>query len=510
MGKTALYLGYFCIYSTILLIIGKSSMHGSSTPRDYFICERKVPLFLCVCTFTGTWVSAITILSLTGSVYENGLAVLFYAVIPWFLGAFLLALVTKRLYRSAAITVPEMFRLRYGSAALQCAYGIVLIIVYLFYLVAQYKGFGMVASALFRIPYPVAVCMVYLFITYTTIGGYRSVLRTDVFNLVLLSVSLLLVCGSFVSKAGGFSALYRSAAAIESYAHAGLAAPTGRGALLRLFNDRYTPLISLSMFWGWGLGLASNPQYLVRLLSARDSKAAGHTIVLSLLILTVLYFALVHIGLSMRVLVPHIPAEETTDGIFIRLINHELYGPWSGFFFFSVIGACISTANSQLLLIASSFAYDVLQPLSAGKISERQIVSAARKSVLGAGTVVMLLTLNPPSFTLSYGGDLWGIVAILLFPALYGSILSKRITRRGVWCSLAVGTAAIAVFYPLHAMGRIPVHPALFGVLLSSAALMIGSATGRGDTGTVDLSAAGTHETVQTEYATLTRKEDAG
>mgnify|MGYP006914996629 CR=1 FL=1 len=37
----------------------------------------------------------------------------------------------------------------------------------------------MVASALFDIPYPVAVLMVYLFILYTTFGGYRSVVRTD-------------------------------------------------------------------------------------------------------------------------------------------------------------------------------------------------------------------------------------------------------------------------------------------------------------------------------------------
>ena len=112
MSKITLYLAYFCIYSLILLVIGKSSLRASATPRDYFICERRVGLVPCVCTFTGTWVSAITILSLTGSVYEDGLAVLLYSVIPWFTGAFLLAMVTRRLHRCGAITVPEFFRLR--------------------------------------------------------------------------------------------------------------------------------------------------------------------------------------------------------------------------------------------------------------------------------------------------------------------------------------------------------------------------------------------------------------
>jgi len=121
MGKTAIYLGFFCIYSVILLIMGKGSFGGNSTPEEYFICERKVGLRECVCTFTGTWISAITILSLTGSVYEEGISPLLYSVVPWFLGAFFLALVTKYLYRSKAITVPEMIRLNFGSGTLQAA-----------------------------------------------------------------------------------------------------------------------------------------------------------------------------------------------------------------------------------------------------------------------------------------------------------------------------------------------------------------------------------------------------
>ena len=107
MGKTALYLGYFCIYSFVLLFIGKSSLRGISTPQDYFICGHQVTLPFCVCTFTGTWLSAITILSLTGSIYENGLASLSYSVIPWFLGAFLMALIARKIHRAGVVTVPD-------------------------------------------------------------------------------------------------------------------------------------------------------------------------------------------------------------------------------------------------------------------------------------------------------------------------------------------------------------------------------------------------------------------
>ena len=164
MEKTALYLICFIVYSLIMLIIGKSSLRGDNTPRDYFICGKQISLPFCVATFAGTWVSAITVLSMTGSIYEDGFPALFYSVIPWFFGAFLMALAAGKLYQTDAITVPGMLREKYHSGKLQCICGLILICVYIFYLVAQFKGFGMVASELFDIPCPMAVLLVYLFI----------------------------------------------------------------------------------------------------------------------------------------------------------------------------------------------------------------------------------------------------------------------------------------------------------------------------------------------------------
>lgn len=477
MSKTVLYLGYFCLYSLVLLIIGKSSLRDGGTPEDYFICERKVGLPQCVCTFTGTWVSAITILSLTGSVYENGLAVLFYSVIPWFLGAFLLALVARRLYGNGIITIPELFRSRYDSRALQVIYAVIIILVYVLYLVSQYKGFGMISAALFEIPYPVGVGMVYLFILYTTFGGYRSVVRTDVFNLILLVVGLAVLTASVLSQVGGLGALYRQAGQMTCYSAAQLTVQNDP--LLAPFGGRYTPLSSLSMFWGWGLGLAANPQYLVRMLGADSGQNARRTVLYSLVLLSGIYFALIHIGLGMRALVPELSEAVATDGIIIRLINHELYGPLSGFFLFAVFGACISTANSQLLLIASSFSYDIVKGVSKREPSAARVVNLGRLAVLGGGTAAMLLTLNPPGFTLSYGGDLWGILSILLFPPLYGTLLSRRITLRGIWGCLAAGGLAIALLYPLHYLDRLAVHPAMIGMPLSSGVMLLISALDR-------------------------------
>ena len=479
MDKTALYMAFFTLYSLIMLIIGKSSLRGENTPQDYFICGKQLSLPFCVATFTGTWISAITILSLTGSIYEDGLPVLGYSVIPWFSGAFLMGLAAGKLYETGAITVPGMLRERYGSKTLQLICGLILICVYIFYLVAQYKGFGMIASELFDIPFPAAVLLVYLFILYTTLGGYRSVVRTDMVNLSLLILSLFMVCMTLVGRAGGFTELYRLASQIEGMPHAGALSPTEKGQMLRLFGGRYTPMASLSMFWGWGLGLSANAQYIVRLMSAKDKETAVRTVIVSIGILAIIYFFLIHIGLSMRVLVPFISGKVTTDDIFIRLLNHELYGPLSALFFFSVIGACVSTANSQLLLVASSFSYDVLGALREKPLRDHRIVSIARVTVLAAGTLSMLLTLNPPQFTLSYGGDIWGIVAIFMFPPIYLPFVRKGINIRGVWCCIIAGALGALAAYPMYYAGLLELHPAMPAIICSSLALVAGSLPGQ-------------------------------
>ena len=245
--------------------------------------------------------------------------------------------------------------------------------------------------------------------------------------------------------------------------------------MLRLFGGRYTPMASLSMFWGWGLGLSANPQYIVRLMSAKDKRTAKRTVLVSMGVLALLYLFLIHIGLSMRVLVPVIDEPVTTDGIFIRLLNHELYGPLSALFFFSVIGACVSTANSQLLLVASSFAWDMLGAVRNKPMKDREIVQIARITVIAAGTLSMLLTLNPPQFTLSYGGDIWGIVAIFMFPPLYIPFIRKNINVRGVWCCVSTGALAALITYPMYYMGMLEIHPAMPAIICSSIALVVGS-----------------------------------
>ena len=164
----------------------------------------------------GTWISAATILGYTGNVYQNGVAVISMSVIPWFIGALMLYAISNRLYDNDILTIPQLIRNRYGSRGLQIASALLMSCGYVLYLVMQIKGFGIAASNLLNIDYKVAVFLVYLFILYSTFGGFNSVIKTDTCNLVMLALSVGVIYFVIVGKVEGTWLLSDSTVARET------------------------------------------------------------------------------------------------------------------------------------------------------------------------------------------------------------------------------------------------------------------------------------------------------
>lgn len=474
--KEILYLGCFALYSIVLLIVGKSRTQQQNTLRHFYLGNRQLSLFRSTLTFIGTWISAATILGFTGNVFESGLAPLLYSVVPWFFGAFLLQMISGRLYDYDVLTIPELIGKKYGSKWLQILFALVMMVTYTLYIIIHIKGFGLVASGLFNIPYNVATLMIYLFILYSTFGGYRAVTRIDVAHILLLTVGTVSVYLLVVGQAGGFSELFQKAGEVSGYAHGGSVSVNQPGDLFRLFDgEKFTPRMSTTMFFGWGLGLASNPQYMIRMLSAKDKRAARNTVRSALCYLAVFYFALLTIGLGMRVLFPSLAAVTNADDVVVYVLNDRLFTPLNTLFLFAILGACVSVANSQLLLFSTSFAYDVIRPLCPRPPREYTTILLTRLGVLIGGTLSLLFSTHPPASLLSYGGDIWGIFGVIFFPALYGAFLYPKATRQGAWAALLVGLLAIAVFYPLYYSQILPVHPAFPGTILSSLGFFLAS-----------------------------------
>ncbi len=462
MSKTFEYLMYFCIYSLVILFIGKSSFDESDSVPKFFIGERKTGLLRLFFTFVGTWISAASILGFTGNVYQNGTAVIMVSVVPWFIGALMLYAISDRLHEKNVLTIPQLIGEHYQSDFLQVATGILIAGCYVMYLVIQIKGFGIAASSLLNIDYKVAVFLVYLFILYTTFGGFISVSKTDGGNLIMLSISVILIYFAVIRQVGDHWFLHNG---IVTQELSRIGVETQSSGML----VGYSPLMYATTFFGWGMGLAANPQYLIRLMAAKDKQTSRRMIKYALVFLVVFYFCLTEIGLGLKIMSPHLDTFCETDDILIYAINHLLYSPFSGFFLISIIGSCISTANSQLLLVGSVMSYDVVGKLRKRRLSEDQILSLSRWFIFLGGTISLILSIDPPANVLFFGADVWGVFSVVLTPLIYGALLHPHGSREGAYGAFCVGVIGTLFFRSME----MAVYWAFPATLCSCAVYMI-------------------------------------
>jgi len=476
MNKSFINMFYFVFYTIFILWFGKYCFNKTKTPKDFYIANSSLGLFTSISTFAGTWFSAASMLGLTGSLYAFGYSAMLYSVIGWFSGAFLIVLLAGKLKKYSIQTVPEFFLVRYGNPFLQAASGLIIIIGYVFYIVIQIRGFGIVMNRLLDIPYTLAIFLVYLFILYTTFGGLYSVARTDIINFILILSGCVFAGFIILTKLNSLTYMHLQAAKINTEVIKGSGFYTSTGSLLDPFaNGLQPPLLLLSSFFGWGLGLAANPQYAIRIISAKDRKTATNMVGITVLILFTIYSSIVIIGLGSRVLMPTASGISSIDEIFPYIIDNIIGSRYSGFILISTIAAAISTANSQLLILASGFCHDIYKNLVNPTINEETFLNLNRLFVGLGGTLSLLLAFNPPPSLLIFGAKIWGIFASTFLVPLYGGVFWKKATSEGALAAFLGGLFTSLPFY-MFKIGYVSitpitsdymVNPALPGVIIS-------------------------------------------
>ncbi|SES82669.1 solute:Na+ symporter, SSS family [Natronincola peptidivorans] len=473
MNKTIVYLLYFTLYTIILLFFGKGGFKQTKNARDFFVAGNSLGLLASIFTFSATWFSAASMQGVSGSLYAYGYNTVLYAIVPWFLGAAFLVVLASRLKQHDILTVPEYFYKRYDSKWLQAMAGIMIVITYILYMIIQVRGFGIVISELLDINYIFAIVLVYLFVIYTSFGGLFSVTKTDGLNIVLTAIGTLLATVIILRNIGGINLMHEGAALIDTKPFPRFLHNTEQGALLDPFaKGELPPLLTFTSFFGWGLGLAANPQYAIRIASAKNTKTAIKMICYSVFFLACIYVGMMVIGIGGRVLQPTIQSIDSVDEVFPYLINNVIYSPFSGFILISITAAAISTANSQLLIAASGFTYDLYKNLVNPNIQEDRFLNLNRVFIFAAGTVSLLLAINPPESLLIYGGYIWGFFSSTFLLPLYGGLFWRKATKEGAVAAFIMGLFTMSVFmvrtFLVVGEANTLVHPALPGVIASA------------------------------------------
>ncbi|MEQ9264504.1 MAG: sodium/proline symporter [Balneolaceae bacterium] len=456
--------GAFIGYLFILISIGLySARFSSSGISEFFVGGRKMNRMVIALSAVVSGRSAWLLLGVTGLIYARGLSGV-WAVVGYTIVELILFLTYARRLREFSgkhdcITVPDFFEERFKdkSGTLR----IILVTTFLLFMVsyvsAQFVAGGKAFSSSFGLEQNTGVLLsAGIILAYTVIGGFLAVSLTDAFQAFFMIFALIFLPVIAINDLGGWAVMVEQLNLQDI-------------ALMDPFALGFGVFIG---FIGIGLGSPGNPHILARYMAIDDPKQLKFAAAIGTFWNIVMAIGAVLIGLVGRAYFPDasmLPGADT-ENLYPFLAQNHLHPVLFGIVIASIFAAIMSTADSQLLVAASSVVRDVYD-----KIIKKDENIPQKKLVFYSRIVVLLIVILAIVFGW-FAQDLvywlvlfaWGGLGASLGPTSILALYWKGTTKQGVIAGIITGTAVTIVWYfiPVLKSNLYELVPAFFASLL--------------------------------------------
>jgi sodium/pantothenate symporter len=469
---TLIALVIFTLVSLGLGLVANLVQKKGSFLKRYFLGNRSLGAF--AVALTAAVMSGGTFVGFPSLVYSFGwvvgLWIASYMVAPLTILGALGKRIGQISRRTGAITLPDLFRERFGSPALGLLTSVLVMGFLSTNLVAQFAA----GARIMKIVLPARaadwafhdglvgptdsgyVLGLFIFaatvVAYTTYGGFLAAIWTDVFQSVIMAVGVVLLFPLAMAASGG---LERATLAGVAQTGAGFAFGPGAG------RDFHPIGLAFSFFVMWAITGMGQPSTLVRLMAFRDSHTLRYAIMYLTAYNAIIYIPLIFIFIAARSILPALAApDDVMPSLVIKLANPYV----AGLILAAPYGAVLSTVSGWLLIISSGLVHDVYQRFVRPAASEREIAWACYAMTLAVGLGVAAVAVRPPArLQLIVVFSSTGMAAAFLTPAVFGCFW-RRATAPGAIAAMVSGTA---VTLALYVVGRVGLKPLGLHHLLS-------------------------------------------
>ena len=442
MDKTFIIAATLIIYKLVLITIGWTARKQTKSIVEYFLGGKKIGPLITAISYSASNSSAWTLLGVSGIAYKFGLSTL-WLVLGVIIGMFFNWLVVApkifRMTRSKnLITIPQLlvndFQEKEKKPILLLS-SIIIIFSFTFYIASQFQGAGNAFENAFNwdIIQSIALSAIVIF-AYTYMGGYLAVSITDTIQGFLMGFTALIMPLVALIKLGGpgilFDNLINNSTDFTS---------------LTLGN---TGLMAMGLIFGQlgiGLGYFGQPHLLSRFMAAKDEtslKRARHY--------TLIWFIIVFVGMWLLGIIGHFMITDlnNNENIFFKM-SESLFSPIvQGLLMAAVISAIMSTADSQILVCASSISLDVGLKLSDNPLKQSRFVT---------GIVIFLsaiIAIFLPEKIFSRVLFAWTAMGSAFGPAIIAKLLGWKVQSKNVFITILSGfVLAIMFFYLPNSIG---------------------------------------------------------
>jgi len=436
---------------------------------EYFLGSRGLGVWAFAFTFAATSASGGSFMGFPSLIYKYGWVLALWIASYMVMPLCTIGLLAKRLNefgrRLGAITIPDVLRGRFQSPTIGVLAGLVTLLFVSVNLVAQFKAGGLVLKTLFEtvpgyesfasdrlswlaevVPrHDPALGPAYwggllafslMVIGYTTYGGFRAVVWTDVLQGVAMGAGVLILLPLALIHVGGLPT-----------ATARLAAEDPRLVSLPGPDQFLAFPVAVSFWVMWAISGAGQPGTMVRLMAFRDSRTMRYGIFTVMVYYSCIYLPLVVIFVCARAVVPYGSVPE--DQIMPVMARTIAPGWLAGIIIAAPFAAVMSTVDSFLLLTSSAIVRDIVQRVLWPQIGPRRVkvLSYASTALIGCGA--MAVALDPPRFlqdVIVFTGA--GLASCFLVPVMLG-LYWRGATAAGAIAAMLAGLAThLAMYLP--------------------------------------------------------------
>ncbi len=460
------------VYFVVLLGIAIRNSNRMTTMSDYVLASRSMGSFTSALSAGSSTLSAATVLAIPGIVFSDGLM--------WALPSLSLVLgitaswiiVAKRLRRYSlmagdSLTIPEFLEKRFrDTTGLLRGFGSLIS----FFCISFYVAAGLSAGSKL-LEWELGIDRVAgVFITlgavasYTFIGGFSAVSKTDVLQALLMLSTIALPVGLIFHVGSSF---YWE---------------PGTSDLINPLTDSegsFLGAVFLMSGVGWGLGAFGSQRLLQRFMAIKDERSIHASAYTSTAWAAAVVFICVAWGLIAQLTLVHQGLFDTvtdSENLYFLVASIVLQPPVAAIAVTGVVATIMSTADSQLLL-ASAIMTDDIPFLNrfTRVMSTRARMWIGRYSMLGIGVAAAMLAITNPDSVLDLVIFAWGGMGSAFGPILILALYWRRFNFYGALAGMTVGIIATSIWFFLDGgPGKVlDIAPTTPGFLLAMAAAIL-------------------------------------
>lgn len=465
--QISLHLSDYAVMAAYLIglaVIGTVCSGTKKNTRDYLLGGGRMPWFALGISCLMAALSAFSLVMVPGEIFSNGLNF-------WVLGliAPLFTLVTCRIFmkfyfKLGSFTPFEYLEYRYDAGVRSLIAGLTLYLRLIYLGMVLFSTSKVFEGAAGWPPWLSIPLVGVVAILFTTTGGLKAVVWTDVMQFVVLVGGLFCILGFLFYKIDGgmFGAV--------SYAFT-----HGRGLDRFAEADFYglDPYVRLS-FWLLLLGqfmspvtvMASDQMTVQRLLASGSYERAQKTQLVNTLLTIPTILILWLIGLSVFTFFAQNPEFRPAGGdtALFNFISTQLPSPIPGLVLAGMMAAVISTLNAVFNSLATIYIKEFHLRYFNPALSEIGQVKLSRIATVTVGLLALVLGLTV-SLSASWlrqsvveASTIFNAFDAIVIPAFLFAVLSKRASTKLVWVTAGlvwgIKTAVICWFFASTAAMR--------------------------------------------------------